>query len=72
MTRRGSAHRWRGDETELQNLRRWKAEATEVLAGWERVWIALGSPGPLGASKAAACEAEVNRLRAQAAANDAD
>ena len=41
----------------------WKAEAIAVLNDWERVWVALGRPGPLGASKAAACEAEVARLR---------
>lgn len=50
-------------EREVMRLRWWKAEAIAVLDGWERVWVALGRPGPLGASKAAACEAEVARLR---------
>lgn len=36
---------------EIDNLRRWKAEATEVILGWERVWEACGSPGPLGGRK---------------------
>lgn len=50
-------------EREVMRLRWWKAEAIAVLNDWERVWVALGRPGPLGASKAAACEAEVARLR---------
>lgn len=50
-------------EREVMQLRWWKAEAIAVLDGWDRVWVALGRPGPLGASKAAACEAEVRRLR---------
>jgi len=41
----------RGD---MESLRRWKAEATTVLAEWEQVWEALGHPGFLGESKAAA------------------
>ena len=47
----------------VERLTRWKAEATEVLAGWERVWDALGRPGPLGASKALSSMVEVNRMR---------
>ncbi len=39
---------------ELANLRRWKAEAMEVLCDWERVFEAAGRPGPLGGSKAQA------------------
>ena len=42
----------RADEREAGA--RWKAEATEVMREWERVWEALGSPGRLGESKAAA------------------
>lgn len=38
-------------QDELDNLRRWKAEATAVIAEWERVWEACGSPGPLGGRK---------------------
>lgn len=40
--------------TELQRLRQWKAEATEVLTAWEQVWEAAGRPGRLGESKAKA------------------
>jgi len=50
-------------KAENERLTRWKAEATEVLAGWERVWDALGRPGPLGASKALSSMVEVNRMR---------
>ena len=39
---------------EIERLRSWKAEATEVLGSWEEVWEALGRPGRLGESKAAA------------------
>jgi hypothetical protein len=41
------------DAAPQQDLARWKAEATEVLDGWEKVWMLLGCPGPLGSSKAA-------------------
>ena len=41
--------------SEIERLRAWKAEATEVLSTWENVWEALGRPGELGASKAQAC-----------------
>lgn len=37
---------------ELERLRAWKAEALEVLTGWERVWEAAGRPGRPGSSKA--------------------
>lgn len=40
-------------DTELEQLRRWKAEAIITLATWEQVWLAAGQPGPLGTSKAA-------------------
>lgn len=39
---------------EIEALRAWKAEATEVIGSWEQVWEALGRPGRLGESKAAA------------------
>lgn len=39
---------------EIERLRAWKAEATEVIGSWEQVWEALGRPGRLGESKAAA------------------
>jgi hypothetical protein len=40
------------DENELEQLRRWKAEAMIVLAKWEQVWEAAGQPGRIGDSKA--------------------
>lgn len=50
---------------ELNNLRRWKREALEVAAAWEQVWVELGQPGPLGASKAQASRVAVDALRRQ-------
>lgn len=50
---------------ELNNLRRWKREALEVAAAWEQVWVELGQPGPLGASKAEASRVAVDALRRQ-------
>jgi len=47
---------------ELDRLRRWKAEASVVLIGWERVHEALGRPG-IGQVKSEAVLAEVERLR---------
>jgi hypothetical protein len=47
----------RADERAAQA--RWKAEAIEVIRQWEQVWELLGSPGQLGASKAAATLAAV-------------
>lgn len=44
---------------EIDRLKRWQAEATEVLDRWERVYWALGSPGRLGQSKADAALAAV-------------
>lgn len=55
---------------ELDRLRRWKAEAVEVLASWEQTWEAAGMPGTLGMSKAEAVRAEVERLRRQLDAAD--
>lgn len=46
-------HTLHGLRAELEQLRRWKAEAMTVLAEWEDVWIAAGRPGDLGRSKAA-------------------
>lgn len=39
---------------EIARLRRWKAEAIDVLAAWELVWDAAGRPGRPGQSKAEA------------------
>lgn len=51
---------------EVAHLRRWKAEATEVLNLWEAVWELLDRPGALGESKAKSVLAEVRRLQALA------
>ena len=50
---------------ELEHLTRWKQEAIEVIIEWEKVYDALGKPGQLGKSKAAASVAEVTALRSQ-------
>jgi hypothetical protein len=42
------------ERSEIESLRRWKGEALTVLSEWEQVWQALGCPGFLGESKAAA------------------
>lgn len=52
----------RTPEAKLEQLRRWKAEAIEVLNGWERVYEALGSPADLGQRKSEAALAAVERL----------
>lgn len=49
---------------EVESLRRWKAEATQVLDEWDRVWDALGKPGALGSSRALSSLAAVERLLA--------
>jgi hypothetical protein len=46
----------------LSRLLRWKAEAMEVMAGWHKVFEALGRPGQLGDSVYEASLAEVQRL----------
>lgn len=45
-------------------LRAWKREASAVLAEWERVFNALGRPGPLGHSKPANVLAQVEAIKA--------
>lgn len=45
---------------ELERLRSWKEEAATVLAAWEVAWVAAGSPGHLGSSKA---EQTTKRIR---------
>jgi len=52
-----------GLRAENERLRDWKASAMSVLGEWDRVFMALGEPGPLGGSKAANALAEVERLR---------
>lgn len=48
---------------ELAQLRRWKAEAIEVLRQWDAAWLAAGRPGRPGESIAAATTREIERLR---------
>lgn len=55
---------------ELDRLRRWKAEAVEVLASWEQTWEAAGRPGRPGSSKAESVRTEVARLCRQLDAAD--
>lgn len=52
---------------EVERLRQWKESAMLVLAEWNRVWEALGKPGPLGSSNAVESKREVERLRAEIA-----
>lgn len=51
-----------GIVAEVERLMDWKRDAMRVLAGWERVWDALGKPGPLGATKSDNALAAVQRL----------
>jgi len=53
----------RRHRAEVEQLREWKDSAMAVLGEWDAVHAALGSPGDLGESKAAAVETEVTRLR---------
>lgn len=50
---------------ENERLRAWKAEALAVLAQWDEVHAALGSPGRLGQSMAVASREQVERLRGE-------
>jgi hypothetical protein len=50
---------------ELERLNDWRNEATEVLNGWEGVWMVAGQPGRLGASKAQGVGDYVQRLRSE-------
>lgn len=38
---------------ELEQLRRWKAEAECVIEEWDQLWEKAGCPGKLGETKAA-------------------
>jgi hypothetical protein len=53
--------------TELERLRAWKAEAIEVLNGWEHAWEAAGQPGALGSSKALAVATALEQMKADLA-----
>jgi hypothetical protein len=41
------------DNSQIESLAHWKAEATHVIDEWESVYETFGSPGTLGRSKAA-------------------
>ena len=56
-------------QTENERLRRWKAEATEVLARWDAVADLV--PSRFGYRRSAAVVAEIERLRADLAAERA-
>jgi len=49
---------------EVEPLEAWKESAIKVMGEWDKVWEALGNPGKLGESMAAASVAEIERLRA--------
>lgn len=51
-------------EAERDKLARWKAEAKDVLAGWNQVWEDAGRPGALGESTSAATAKHINALQA--------
>jgi hypothetical protein len=55
----------RDDLAELEDLRRWKREATEVLGNWEVTWDLAGRPGPLGLPKSECVTRHIERLRAE-------
>lgn len=50
--------------SEVEPLEGWKESAMEILGEWDQVHLALGQPGKLGESMAAASLAEVQKLRA--------
>lgn len=52
------------DAAEILRLQQWKAEAMEVLAKWDKVHEALGSPAALGQSTAVASAARATALAA--------
>jgi hypothetical protein len=47
----------------IRSLRRWKAEAMEVLTAWEDVWETAGRPGRLGHSKAKGVRDYIRTMR---------
>jgi len=49
---------------QVEPLEGWKESAIKVLGEWDKVHEALGKPGKLGESMAAASLAEVQKLRA--------
>lgn len=53
---------------EVERLRQWKAEATEVIESWELVYEALGDVGNLGQPRSEAVLAEVLKMKSDHAA----
>ena len=66
MARNGPTSTWRDDvrdaAIELERLDAWKREAMAVIGAWEKVWVALGEPGALGALKSTNSLAAVQQL----------
>ncbi len=54
---------WDARDAEVEGLRSWKAQAIEVLDGWERVWEATGKPGLIGAQKSESVRRWAEELR---------
>ena len=57
---------------EIERLRRWKSEATVVMAEMEKAWGDVGMPGELGQSHAIAMRDEIKRLRLEVSFLQAD
>jgi hypothetical protein len=54
-----------GTADRLAAAERWKAEATEVINGWDRVHDVLGSPGEWGQLRSEAVVAEVLAIKTE-------
>lgn len=50
-------------DEQIKQLRAWKESALSVLAEWDAAYVACGSPGPLGESKAVAVRSKIEQLR---------
>ena len=48
--------------SQKRRLDAWKREAMAVIGAWEKVWVALGEPGALGALKSTNSLAAVQQL----------
>lgn len=49
---------------EIERLARWKAEAVEVLKGWNELWDDAGRPGHIGDVQSAAVKTHIDALAA--------
>jgi len=52
---------------EIERLARWKAEAVEVLKGWDQLWDELDRHGQLGDARSAATLEHINTLKTELA-----